>query len=87
VDAAIIKIQIPKSKFQGVDKDLFFKIAKAGFSQPRKQLINNLSKELKIDKMKIESWLRKNNIEPDQRAETLYIEDWVKLTKDVKINQ
>ncbi len=87
VDAAIIKIQISKSKLQSINKDLFFKIVKAGFSQPRKQLINNLSKKLKIDKIKVEVWLWKNNIQPTQRAETLSVEDWVKLTKTFKINQ
>ena len=40
-----------------------------------------LSKELKIDKIKIEQWLLKNNIQPSQRAETLTVEDWLKLTK------
>ena len=63
-------------------RDLFFKIVKAGFSQPRKQLINNLSKELKIEKEKIEKWLIENGIQPTQRAETLNIEDWVWLTKE-----
>jgi 16S rRNA (adenine1518-N6/adenine1519-N6)-dimethyltransferase len=53
---------------------------KAGFSQPRKQLINNLSKNLGIDKMKIREWLFKNNIKPKQRAENLTIKNWLKLT-------
>ncbi len=87
VDAAIIKIQSSKSNFQNINKDLFFKIVKAGFSQPRKQLINNLSKKLKIDKIKMEAWLWKNNIQPTQRAETLSVEDWLKLTKSFKIKQ
>ena len=65
-------------------REQFFKIVKAGFSQPRKQLANNLSKKLKIDKIKIIEWLLKNNIQPTQRAETLTIEDWLKLTKHLK---
>ena len=81
VDAAIIKLKT-KSEKRKTDKDLFFKIVKAGFSQPRKQLINNLSKKLKADKMKVKSWLWKNNIRPSQRAETLNIEDWINLTKN-----
>jgi len=60
---------------------LFFKIVKAGFSQPRKQLINNLSKALKIDREKTKTWLLKNKIQPTQRAETLSIDDWLNLTK------
>lgn len=80
VDSAIIKLKVKKQKPK-VDKNLFFKIVKAGFSHPRKQLINNLSKELKLDKEKVISWLSKNKIKPTQRAETLSIKDWIKLTK------
>jgi len=79
VDSAIIKITPYKSAKIRINPRLFFKIVKAGFSQPRKQLLNNLSKGLKLDKDIIKSWLLENNIQPDQRAETLNIEDWVKL--------
>ena len=84
VDSAIIKIT-PKSLLQNLQRPglcKFFKIVKAGFSHPRKQLINNLSKDLKIDKIKIEQWLLENKIQPSQRAETLTVEDWLKLTKN-----
>jgi len=33
-------------------------------------------------KEKVKGWLLENRIEPTQRAETLTIEDWVKLTKN-----
>ncbi len=82
VDSAIIKIT-PK-KIQESNPCNFFKIVKAGFSQPRKQLINNLSKKLNIDKLKIKEWLLKNKIQPTQRAETLSIESWLKLFKNYK---
>ena len=87
VDSAIIKIsRICKNPPQ-INVDFFFKVVKAGFSQPRKQLINNLSKKLRIDKIKVESWLWKNNIQPSQRAETLDVKSWVKLTKSFEINR
>jgi 16S rRNA (adenine1518-N6/adenine1519-N6)-dimethyltransferase len=77
IDSAIIKI-IPVNKY-ATSTNLFFKVVKAGFSQPRKQLAGNLSKMLETDKEKITEWLLKNNIEPKQRAETLSINDWVNL--------
>ncbi|MBA7626866.1 Ribosomal RNA small subunit methyltransferase A [subsurface metagenome] len=83
VDAAIIKITPNSLLIRG--DDLFFKIVKAGFSQPRKQLINNFSKGLKMNKEETKNWLRKNKISPTQRAETLKIEDWLKLTKSYKV--
>jgi len=89
VDSAIIKI-IPTKRgkvIRGSGKvDLFFRIVKAGFSQPRKQLANNLSKKLELNKEEIKSWLLKNNIQPNRRAETLTIKDWLNLTKSFKIN-
>jgi len=33
-------------------------------------------------KEKMKNWLLKNGINPSQRAETLAIEDWLKLTKN-----
>ncbi|MDP2664218.1 MAG: 16S rRNA (adenine(1518)-N(6)/adenine(1519)-N(6))-dimethyltransferase RsmA [bacterium] len=80
VDAAIIKIT-PQKLSPDSDPDKFFLVVKAGFSQPRKQLINNLSKKLKIDKDEIEKLLLKNKISPTRRAETLTLEDWIKLAK------
>jgi len=82
VDSAVIKISPCLSNYAYSEKrDLFFKIVKAGFCQPRKQLINNLSRGLKIDKKNVENWLLKNKIQPSQRAETLGLKDWMNLTK------
>jgi len=107
VDGAILKIvphKIPKAAF-GISRRLplekrFFRIVKAGFSQPRKQLANNLTKGLalsspnglalsspnglKLNKEQIKFWLLENNIQPSQRAETLEIKDWINLAKTFK---
>ncbi len=87
VDSAIIKI-VPHRAVShqyllhsAGFSEQFFKIVRSGFSQPRKQLINNFSKGLKLNKTKTKQWLLKNNIKPEQRAETLDIKDWLKLTK------
>ena len=80
VDAAILKI-VQRSNADLTDIDKFFKIVKAGFKAPRKQLINNLSKELKLEKEQTTIWLEKNDISPTQRAETLTIQDWISLCK------
>jgi len=94
IDSAIIKIT-PFGTAQGrppkydISPDLFFKIVKAGFSQPRKQLLGNLSKGLKINREKIIKWIAKSKINPTQRAETLSIKDWINLTNtlnDIKID-
>jgi len=81
VDAAIIKITPWDKPGLSQNKEEFFKVVKAGFSQPRKQLINNLSKGLKLDKEQINKLLKKLNIQPNQRAETLSINNWLDLSK------
>jgi len=85
VDSAIIKIVPKRIKASTEFKKRFFEIVKAGFSQPRKQLINNFSKKLGLKKEKIEAWLLENGINSKQRAETLSINNWKRLTKSFKI--
>ncbi len=79
IDSAILKISNIK-KIPRTEAEQFFTIVKAGFSHPRKQLLNNLSSALKKDRETVFSWLLKNNIQPKQRAETPTIEDWKNLT-------
>lgn len=83
IDSAIIKISpssgLGETGGDRVSPGLFFRIVKAGFSQPRKKLASNLSKILKLKKEEVSIWLKKNNIQPTQRAETLTIENWSNL--------
>jgi len=92
VDSAIIKItpRGPTSRPTGgqtspdsTSPDLFFKVVKAGFSHPRKQLLGNLSEALELSKEKTFEWLSKNNISPTQRAETLSVENWKNLANSL----
>ncbi len=72
-----------KSKIR-IKNQKFFKVVKAGFSHPRKQLLNNLSTGLKIEKEKIKECLKKIGVNPEQRAESLSLDDWLKLTEILK---
>ncbi|MBU2539727.1 ribosomal RNA small subunit methyltransferase A [Patescibacteria group bacterium] len=84
VDSAILRItQIHTDK--NTDSHRFFEIVKAGFSQPRKQLVNNLSKSLKLGKEQISSILLKNGLKTEQRAGTLNINDWINLIKSFSL--
>jgi 16S rRNA (adenine1518-N6/adenine1519-N6)-dimethyltransferase len=83
VDSAIIRItphkndRLPMSI--GFTPKEFFKIVKAGFSHPRKQLANNFCQALKVEREVVESWLSKCGLKPNQRAETLSVDDWKNL--------
>lgn len=77
VDSAIVKI-VPKN-LEIENKNKLFEIVKIGFSWPRKQLINNFSKKLKVAKIELEKIFLKANVNPKGRPESLTIEDWIKL--------
>ncbi|MBI2068709.1 MAG: ribosomal RNA small subunit methyltransferase A [Candidatus Yanofskybacteria bacterium] len=77
VDSAIIRI-VPK-KDMPTDKDLFFKIIKAGFSGKRKQLKNTLVR-IFASKEKTVEILNELRVNPDSRPEELSVESWLKLT-------
>ncbi len=87
VDSAILQItpQINTDK-KLINADNFFKVVKAGFSHPRKQLINNLSTGLSLPRTQVTDWLQKNKILPTARAETLTVENWIKLAESYKMN-
>jgi len=79
VDSAVIKITLHTAPLMAGDSKTFFQVVHAGFSHPRKQLLGNLSQELKIEKAKLELALATAGIKNSQRAETLKISDWIKL--------
>ena len=83
VDSAIIKITPHINRADKLFNEKFFQVLKAGFAQPRKQILNNLTKMLKLDKEEVRSWLLKQGLQPSQRAETLKIRDWIKLTRSL----
>lgn len=86
VDSAILKISnIHKARIN-TEKEHFFSIVKAGFSAKRKTLANNLSNKLQIEKLQVEEILQKIDIDPKQRAESLSIEDWARLAKEINKN-
>ena len=82
VDATLIKITPRPVAME--DSRLFFEVVKAGFSHPRKQLLNNLAQGLEKSRTDTLAWLQKNNISPQQRAETLSVDDWINLVKSFK---
>jgi len=79
VDSAIIRIaniREYKCEFSRINPELFFSVVRAGFTQPRKQLKNNLKRIFNKD---TEGILKKSKIEGTRRAETLSINDWIKI--------
>jgi 16S rRNA (adenine1518-N6/adenine1519-N6)-dimethyltransferase len=92
VDSAIVKI-IPyrqrdcfaRQRRARNDRALFFKIVKAGFASPRKQLANNLADKLGIEKEEIKRALIECGFNIQTRAQNLSVEDWERLIKELSL--
>ena len=77
VDSAVVRLdRRPEPAAPGVTSEAFFRVAKAGFSQPRKQLRNSLAAGLRIAPAAAEAWLTAAGIDPQRRAETLTLAEW-----------
>jgi 16S rRNA (adenine1518-N6/adenine1519-N6)-dimethyltransferase len=84
VDSAVVRIDLPgQPRVRVKDVDLFFKVAKAGFGQKRKQLHNSLAAGLPIKHEQIMQALSEVGIDPKRRAETLTLEEWAKLSEQL----
>ena len=60
-------------------RDKFFELVKAGFSQPRKQLVNNLSKGLSLSREKAKKILLKAELQPTQRPSELSVDKYMEI--------
>ena len=57
------------------------RVVKAGFSQRRKTLRNAMAGSiLQADHTRVETWLARANIDSRRRAETLTVEEFVRLS-------
>lgn len=80
VDSAVVRIRTHvKPTVEKHKEEAFFSLVKAGFCMPRKQLANTLSKGLNKAKIEVSESLKAIGIEPGRRAETLTVEEWVKV--------
>lgn len=81
VDSQVIKVifkeRIP---YPADDETMLSRVVKAGFSQRRKTLRNALTGNiLNADHARVEAWLGRADIDPRRRAETLAVDEFVRL--------
>jgi len=80
VDSAILKVTLyPRPAVDVADEAGFFRLVRAGFTTPRKQLGNSLTQGLGWPKAEVLSLLAKADIAQQQRAETLALDEWARL--------
>lgn len=80
VDSQILRLSFRSTPlFEDVDTKVFFRLAKAGFSQRRKTLLNSLSAGLQLSRAQTTELLERAGIQPGLRAQNLGLQDWHKL--------
>ena len=83
VDSAIVTIDVYRQPAVKIEPDEFFRVVKAGFSAPRKQLRNSLAQGLSIEPADATEVLQGAGISPQRRAATLTLEEWAELCESI----
>lgn len=84
VDSQVVILNmLPEPKVAEENMKKFFRVVKAGFSAKRKKLRSSISSGLHISKPEAEQLLTSAGINPDNRAEELSVDDWLRLTNSV----
>lgn len=89
VDSAVIRIDVDPSRddaWTAAGEKAFFRVVRAGFSEKRKQLKNNL-RQLGLADAIIAAALAEVGIDGRRRAETLTVEEWERLTHQLAIDR
>lgn len=85
IDSQVIEIRFRENPdFPACDEKFLFRVIKAAFGKRRKTLKNSLSgSELEIDAKTALSALNSAGIDPARRAETLTVEEFVRLSNAI----
>jgi 16S rRNA (adenine1518-N6/adenine1519-N6)-dimethyltransferase len=84
VDSAVVRLRRRgEPALPGVTAEAFFRVARAGFGQRRKQLRNSVAAGLNVSPTQAACWLHEAGIDPQRRAETLALEEWGALSRVV----
>lgn len=80
VSSAVLRIDVrPKPLLDLQSESDFFKIVRAGFSSPRKQIRNTLKQGLSLNASESDQILSESGINPTVRPQYLSMHDWGKL--------
>ncbi len=84
VDSAVVRIDTYASTpVQLPGAETFFRVARAGFGQKRKQLKNALAAGLGLPSAEVVGALTRAGVDPQRRAQTLSLDEWVSLAREI----
>jgi len=82
VESAVVRVDLHATPPVPVeDTAAFFRVVRAGFAQRRKQLRNGLAAGLGRPSEEVAAKLREAGVDPRRRAQTLSIEEWVRVAR------
>jgi 16S rRNA (adenine1518-N6/adenine1519-N6)-dimethyltransferase len=83
--SAIVRIKVRENPLLPLKEEKgFFNLVRAGFALRRKKLSNAFSLGLNIEKKDVTAIISKAGIDYDRRAETLSLDEWVRLWRCYK---
>jgi 16S rRNA (adenine1518-N6/adenine1519-N6)-dimethyltransferase len=83
VSSVILLERRSEPLIQPAERKSFFALVTAGFAQKRKTVLNSLTAALPADRESMRSLLEANGIDPMRRAETISVEEWIRLMRSM----
>src|SRR5206468_1724647 len=84
VDSAILRVDVRHHPAVDAAAGPFFKTVSSGFARPRKQLHNALGEGIWLPPGGAAEALEAAGIDPVRRAQTLTLEEWASLTRELR---
>jgi 16S rRNA (adenine1518-N6/adenine1519-N6)-dimethyltransferase len=81
VQSAVVRIDVLPATRVTVPLDVFFRIVRAGFGNPRKQLRNSLSFGLHVKQEVVDGVMKAAGIDVTLRPQVLSIDEWAAITR------
>jgi len=82
VNSAVVRIDLyDKPLGDAADEERLFEVLRAGFGQKRKQLRNALAQGLSLPIGTVVEALRRAGVDEKRRAQTLSLEEWIRVTQ------
>lgn len=80
VAGAVVHVHLAP-KLDAAARATIVRLATAGFAGKRKQLVNSLAAGLSLSPAVVRAWLKRVDLNPTRRAETLALGEWQRLQK------
>jgi 16S rRNA (adenine1518-N6/adenine1519-N6)-dimethyltransferase len=81
VQSAVVRLDVAAQPNVDMPLDVFFRVVRAGFGNPRKQLRNSLSFGLHVKQEVIDAVMRDAGIDVTLRPQVLSLDDWAAVTR------